>query len=47
VYISCHPATLMRDARVLCGAGFRLTKAAAVDMFPHSGHAEAIALFER
>ena len=47
VYISCHPATLMRDARVLCGAGFHLTKAAAVDMFPHSGHSEAIALFER
>ena len=47
VYISCHPATLMRDARVLCGAEFQLTKAAAVDMFPHSGHSEAIVLFER
>ena len=47
VYISCHPATLVRDARVLCFGGFKLRKAAAVDMFPHSGHSEAIALFER
>jgi 23S rRNA (uracil1939-C5)-methyltransferase len=47
VYISCHPATLTRDARLLCGAGFKLTKAAAVDMFPHSGHSEVVVLFER
>ena len=47
VYISCHPATLARDARVLCDAGFRLTRAAAVDMFPHSGHSECITLFVR
>lgn len=47
VYISCHPATLVRDARILHSGGFRLTKAAAVDMFPHTGHSEAISLFER
>lgn len=47
VYISCHPATLLRDARVLHGGGLRLTKAAAADMFLHTGHSEAIALFER
>jgi 23S rRNA (uracil1939-C5)-methyltransferase len=46
-YVSCHPATLVRDARVLCSAGFHVAKAAAVDMFPHSGHSEAIVLFER
>jgi precorrin-6B methylase 2 len=47
VYVSCHPATLARDARGLQAAGFKLLRAAAVDMFPHTGHSEAIALFER
>jgi len=47
IYVSCHPATLLRDARVLHSAGLRLTRAAAVDMFPHTGHSEVIALFER
>ncbi len=47
VYVSCHPATLVRDARLLHNGGLRLTRAAAVDMFPHTGHSEAIALFER
>lgn len=47
VYVSCHPATLARDAAILQKAGLRLTRAAAVDMFVHTGHSEAIALFER
>ncbi|MEZ5570914.1 MAG: methyltransferase [Halioglobus sp.] len=47
VYVSCHPATLVRDARILQAGGFKLCKAAAVDMFTHTGHSEAITLFER
>jgi 23S rRNA (uracil1939-C5)-methyltransferase len=47
VYVSCHAATLARDALILQSAGFKLRKAAAVDMFTHTGHSEAIALFER
>lgn len=47
VYVSCHPGTLARDAKILHQGGLKLIKAGIIDMFPHSGHNEAIALFER
>jgi len=48
VYISCHPGSLARDAGILVREhGFRLTEAGVMDMFPHTTHAEAIAVFER
>jgi 23S rRNA (uracil1939-C5)-methyltransferase len=47
VYVSCNPATLGRDAKVLKGAGYALAGAAAIDQFLWSARLEAVCVFQR
>ncbi len=48
VYVSCNPETLARDAGLLVHQkGYRLSHAGVVDMFPHTTHCEAMAVFDR
>lgn len=48
VYISCNPATLVRDLKILLDSGeYKLTDLRAVDMFPHTHHIETVARLEK
>jgi 23S rRNA (uracil1939-C5)-methyltransferase len=48
VYVSCNPKTLARDVEILCHhAGYTLSSAGIVNMFPHTSHVESMAVFDR
>ncbi|MBR1822102.1 MAG: 23S rRNA (uracil(1939)-C(5))-methyltransferase RlmD [Clostridia bacterium] len=46
-YVSCNPATLARDVKILAAGGYRLKWAQPVDMFPWTGHIETVVLMSR
>ncbi len=47
IYVSCDPATLVRDCAELTTAGFRLVSVQPIDMFPQTHHLETVVLLEK
>ena len=47
VYVSCNPATLARDLKILDGYGYKADTVYPVDMFPRTSHVEAVTLLQR
>lgn len=47
VYVSCDPATLARDLKVLSENGYEVKEVQPVDMFPMTAHVETVVLMSR
>jgi len=47
VYVSCNPAALLRDGRVLIQAGYRVVSVAAIDQFLWSARVESVVGFRK
>lgn len=47
IYISCNPATLARDIKILVAGGYKLREVQPVDCFPHTMHVENIVLLQK
>ncbi len=47
VYVSCDPATLARDLRILCDGGYEIRRGRVVDQFCHTMHVETVVLLSK
>lgn len=47
IYVSCNPATLARDLKILCDKGFCPGKVQPVDMFPFTSHVETVVMLTK
>ena len=47
IYISCDPATLARDCKILSENGYYLQEYSPVDLFPRTAHVECVVLLTK
>ena len=47
LYVSCDPASLARDAKLLIEHGYKIEKIALMDMFSQTKHVETMVLFSQ
>ncbi len=45
IYVSCDPAALARDTKLLLESGYTMDHLAGFDLFPHTQHVECVARF--
>ena len=46
-YVSCDPATLARDSKILLAGGYSIAKLCFLDFYPQTSHIESLALFKK